>query len=539
MIWDAILSLIWWLLIQGPLSLIASFDKVLDYLTGGIINDILFGSTEQFSWNKIPVQFWWFVIIAIVISSLIFVIQMTILMFQEAAETKTKFVIAIQNGLKAFIFIFLIPIFFFIANFIIQNLASSIKISFTKDANLANYLWHIGDSLWDGSNNSVPEDYGPPDNIDDYNMIAQIFGTWTMLITILVVGMILVQKIIELFFLFVVAPIVMIVMVIDNGKAAFMWKDMVIAKFLASTATLTGYYIFMAAINVLIVSGMPGLQIDGLARSLFLILFLCGGGFAATGFSNIVAHFIGESVGISETASSMKGTLMGALALARPGIAKMRRGLNKKGKKPQKKKSAQSNDNSTSSPSNDSVANERIDFNPFRNATNAMASRSGISGLVGEALGSFGSSAGGLAAKAVNATQSFLNIGKRHQKKSNANNDSNTSNSNISIIKENTKKISPQVARKKQQHLVTKGLKTINSPNKPTRVVVSKRFYNTPKKKQPYFSAKQPKAKVMRESEMVKMLSPRERYNYELNKKVNRHQSKSAKAYKKNQKPKR
>jgi len=65
---------------------------------------------------------------------------MIILIFQEATETKAKFVLAIQNGVKAFIFMFLIPIFFFIANFIIQNFANTIINNFGNHNNIADYL---------------------------------------------------------------------------------------------------------------------------------------------------------------------------------------------------------------------------------------------------------------------------------------------------------------------------------------------------------------------------------------------------------------
>ncbi len=106
MIWNAILKLTWFIFIQDPLNLIAAFTKVLEYLTGGIINDILFESAKDFQWNSIPSQFWWFVIISLCLFALIFTIQMIILMFKEAIETKTKFVLAIQNAVKAFSFMF-------------------------------------------------------------------------------------------------------------------------------------------------------------------------------------------------------------------------------------------------------------------------------------------------------------------------------------------------------------------------------------------------------------------------------------------------
>ncbi|MGL5268235.1 MAG: Mbov_0396 family ICE element transmembrane protein, partial [Spiroplasma sp.] len=294
MIWNAILKLTWFIFIQGPLNLIAAFTKVLEYLTGGIINDILFGSAKDFQWNNIPMQFWWFVVISLCLFALIFTIQMIVLIFKEAIETKTKFVLAIQNAIKAFSFIFLIPIFFFLANFIIKSLANTVINNFGNGSNIAQYLYHIGDPSWDGKPINEPG-FPVPGNIGNYNMIAQLFGTWFMLYAVFMIGIILVQKIVELFFLFIISPIVMIVMVVDDGKAAFTWKDMVDAKFLASTATLIGYYIFISVTQILLSSNLSSLEDVDWAKPLFIILFLCGGALATMAFSDIVANFLGES----------------------------------------------------------------------------------------------------------------------------------------------------------------------------------------------------------------------------------------------------
>lgn len=385
MIWNAIMKLVWFIFVQGPLNLIAAFSKVLEYLTGGIITDILFGSQKDFQWNNIPAQFWWFVIIAFCIFSLVFTIQMIVLLFNEATQTKAKFVLAIQNAIKAFIFIFLIPIFFFIANFIIQNLANTIINNFGSNNNVAQYLWHIGDPTWDGTANGVPNDYGAPSNINQYNMLAQIFGTWFMFFAVFMIGIILVQKIIELFFLFVISPIVMIVMVVDDGKAAFTWKDMVGAKFLASTGTLVGYYIFMSVTQILLSSNLNGLEAGNFSKSLFIILYLCGGGLATIGFSTMIAHFVGESVGIKEGLDSFRSTVAGGMmAMGAAKITSKAIGFSKNsraiaGNYP----SNFGGETDFSEESNKSG----LSFSNFYHASRGLSSRSGIMGLAGLALG--------------------------------------------------------------------------------------------------------------------------------------------------------
>lgn len=388
MIWNAILKLTWFIFIQGPLNLIAAFNKVLEFLTGGLITNILFGSSSEFHWDNIPMQFWWFVVVAISIFALIFTIQMIILLFKESTETKTKLVAAIQNSTKAFAFMFLIPIFFFIANFIVESLALTVINHFGNSSNIAEYLYHIGDPNWNGSA-SAPPNYGPPSNIGDYNMIAQIFGSWFMLFAIFMIGITLVQKVIELFFLFIISPIVMIVMVLDDGKAAFIWKDMVIAKFLASTGTLIGYYVFISVTQILLSSGLEGLDTGAFVRSLFIILFLCGGGLATMAFSDIIASFVGESAGIREGMSSMRSTISGGMMALGAGRM-VGKGI---GFARSKRAGGMSNAGSVASGfsglvdegGSDTVA--RRNFSTYYNASSGLAARAGILGLAGLAVG--------------------------------------------------------------------------------------------------------------------------------------------------------
>ncbi|QIA67743.1 Mbov_0396 family ICE element transmembrane protein [Spiroplasma citri] len=402
MIVNALYKLIWSIFVKGPLQLIASFNTVLNYLTGGVVGDLMFGSKQEFSFQNIPMAFWYFVITALCLFSLIFTITIIKILFQDATETKTKFIVALQNGSKAFVFIFLIPIFFFLANFAIANIAKMITSGFGgENGNIANYLYNIGNANWDGSGDNIPSNYSYPDNIGDFNMIAEVFGVWFMLFAMFMIGIALVQKIIELFFLFIISPWVMIIMTVDNGKGAFIWKDMVIAKFLASTATLTGYFIFMTTIQTILSTNLAGLGIEGIGKSLFVILMMCGGGLAVMAFSDVVANLIGEAAGVREGMSSMKSTVaggmmaMGAGKIAGKafGFAKSKRAkqaLMNGGAMNEKTMNAMGSggdwgDNETAS--SQSRQEKPLDFRHFWHATEGMSSRAGIVGLAGFGLG--------------------------------------------------------------------------------------------------------------------------------------------------------
>ncbi|QIA69636.1 hypothetical protein GL981_11550 (plasmid) [Spiroplasma citri] len=403
MIVNALYKLIWSIFVQGPLQLIASFNTVLNYLTGGVVGDLMFGSKQEFSFQNIPMAFWYFVITALCLFSLIFTITIIKILFQDATETKTKFIVALQNGSKAFVFIFLIPIFFFLANFAIANIAKMITSGFGgENGNIANYLYNIGNTNWDGSGDNIPSNYSYPDNIGDFNMIAEVFGVWFMLFAMFMIGIALVQKIIELFFLFIISPWVMVIMTIDNGKGAFIWKDMVIAKFLASTATLTGYFIFMTTIQTILSTNLSGLGIEGIGKSLFVILFMCGGGLAVMAFSDVVANLIGEAAGVREGMSSMKSTVAGGMmamgaakmagkafgfakskrakrAMAMGGTSMADKTMNAMGS------GGDWGDNETAS--SQYRQEKSLDFRHFWHATEGMSSRAGIVGLAGFGLG--------------------------------------------------------------------------------------------------------------------------------------------------------
>lgn len=405
MIVNALYKLIWSIFVQGPLQLIASFNTVLNYLTGGVVGDLMFGSKQEFSFQNIPMAFWYFVITALCLFSLIFTITMIKILFQDATETKTKFIVALQNGSKAFVFIFLIPIFFFLANFAIANIAKMITSGFGgENGNIANYLYNIGNANWDGSGDNIPNNYAYPDNIGDFNMIAEVFGVWFMLFAMFMIGIALVQKIIELFFLFIISPWVMVIMTIDNGKGAFIWKDMVIAKFLASTATLTGYFIFMTTIQTILSTNLAGLVIEGIGKSLFVILMMCGGGLAVMAFSDVVANLIGEAAGVREGMSSMKSTVAGGMMAMRAGkiagkafgFAKSKRakramamgGSGMADKTMNAMGSGGDGDwGDSESSSGQSRQEKPLDFRHFWHATEGMSSRAGIVGLAGFGLG--------------------------------------------------------------------------------------------------------------------------------------------------------
>ncbi|AKU79907.1 Mbov_0396 family ICE element transmembrane protein [Spiroplasma turonicum] len=182
LIMTGILNIIWLIFIQGPLSLISAVHKVFVYLTTGIVYDIIFNGKKDFDIKNIPTSFWAFCILGLFLSVLIFTIQYFTYTFNEDLQLKERIAKSLKSTGLAIVFVFFIPIGFYGILFLIEFLNKSFQLSFgTNSRNLADILYKLGDKNWDGSNVVVPNDYGSPDNIKDYNMIVEILGVWFLL----------------------------------------------------------------------------------------------------------------------------------------------------------------------------------------------------------------------------------------------------------------------------------------------------------------------------------------------------------------------
>lgn len=321
-IWDgiskALLDLMWRIFLQGPLQIINIFNKILSYLSGGILSDILFGSSQNFDFANLPIAFFIILIIVGCIWVLIFGIQLIILMCKETAEMKVKFLKAFAGSFKGIIFILTIPIIFFLANFFVSKLSETISGAMGTSGSIADALYKVGSP---DQTIGVPSDYGPPGNILKYNLIIELLTVWFMLFVILMTGMILVQKVVELMFLFIIAPVFGVITVLDDGARLKQWGEFTIGKFLATLSTLIGWYTFigiMQSLTVIIYSGQTSLGNNWMAQGVLLFITIAGGGLALIHFSTLIAAFIGESVGMHESMASMKslgaGLGIGAMA---------------------------------------------------------------------------------------------------------------------------------------------------------------------------------------------------------------------------------
>ncbi len=103
MILNAFYKLIWSIFVQGPLQLISSFNTVLNYLTRGVVGDLMFGSKQEFSFQNIPMAFWYFAITALCLFSLIFLqLQWLKFCFKMPPKQKQNLLLLYKMVVKRF-----------------------------------------------------------------------------------------------------------------------------------------------------------------------------------------------------------------------------------------------------------------------------------------------------------------------------------------------------------------------------------------------------------------------------------------------------
>ena len=308
----AIYTAVWGMFIQGPLQLISQFNQILVWLASGVIFALIFGNkkldgTDTFTFSGIPSVFWGFCILAFFVLVVIFMIQYFKIIHSDVAKMKPALFEALKGSGKALLFIFIIPFAFFVANELIVFLNNGTQIIFgAQNANIADVLYHLGDAGWDGTS-GAPSNYGVPGNVLEYNMFIQIIGTYFFVYALIMTGLALTGKVIELFILFITGPIVFAKMPNDGGQAAGVWKNLCITKLIASWGTLTSYSCFTMAISLLLKNGLS--DFSGIGRIVAMLFFVCGGAVSILGVSAMIANFVGESVGAMEGAASLRSTI--------------------------------------------------------------------------------------------------------------------------------------------------------------------------------------------------------------------------------------
>lgn len=245
------MNMIYWLicviLVFLPLNLVAVLVGVFDWITVNMTQLVLFGNTDTFNINSIPVQFWFFLIAAILLGVGIFVFHFLSHGFQGELNTKTKVVESLKSSGIAMLFMFAIPLGMYLLILLMSIGRQAVTFMFNTNMDeggnsIGNLLYKIGFASWDDSIDKVPPGYIPKFPMDfkilNYNIFVGfgaviLMGYALGLLCVAVIG-----RALEMFALFIVSPLIAATMVNDNGVVFKQWRTQVMNKAFAQIATV-------------------------------------------------------------------------------------------------------------------------------------------------------------------------------------------------------------------------------------------------------------------------------------------------------------
>ena len=159
---------------------------------------------------------------------------------------------------------------------------------------------------------------------DSYNYFLCIASGACCLVGLAISCFLVVERILHIFLLYVVSPLILSKTPLDDGKSMEQWRDLVLSKFLGIIGVVSCMYLFFLLIQPVNSWLTPDVAISS-NHSFYLgvakLIFLIGGVFAFTKAGHLFAHLIAQGSGQFEGMSqaqtmgllSMGGKLAGGI----------------------------------------------------------------------------------------------------------------------------------------------------------------------------------------------------------------------------------
>ncbi len=136
-------------------------------------------------------------------------------------------------------------------------------------------------------------------DLTDINFVVGILGSLVMLVMFALSALTFIQRIFDIILLYIVSPISISTLPLDQGNRFRVWKDMMISKILSAYGIILVMNLFFLIMPQ--VSNMRFFDND-FENSLVYILFLIGGAFAVTKANLVIAQLSGSQAGGRELA---------------------------------------------------------------------------------------------------------------------------------------------------------------------------------------------------------------------------------------------
>ncbi len=274
------------------------------------VNQEIAGSNDAnilvrlFTDNRVSVLFLGFLSFAAVIFAISIIIGLVRSEWasKDNGEGKIK---VLKHSFKGFLLVFLIPAIFSVGIWATSILLSSIVQGMAgtdpSTYSLAQQLFEL--CLPDSNLTSIPSwnnSYGTLTSwgwdLTDYNYLIAYVGGFIILFIIGLAALNLIERIIDLVFLYVVSPFIIAVSPLDEGNRLGIWKDLVISKLLSVAGMLICFYIYFLCLPI-VKSIFTG---DAFIVQFAYLLFVIGGALAARKGGLLISNLVGHNTALIE-----------------------------------------------------------------------------------------------------------------------------------------------------------------------------------------------------------------------------------------------
>lgn len=233
--------------------------------------------------------------------------------YQEKHNWKTVLTKTFQSFFISLLIPFTVLAGIILTNTIMSSMNTSMNAYSTGNATIGGqFLVTIGsNALKDGVDRSQVEamfisgelDYMNLDlvrqyyNFHDFNYVIGLLGSIVILIMFTLSSLTFIQRIFDVILLYIISPISISTIPLDEGNKFKVWKDLLISKILSAYGVILVMNLFF-----LIIPQIYRIRFfdDGFQNGVVLILFLIGGSYAVTKASRIIQQLCGSSAGGNE-----------------------------------------------------------------------------------------------------------------------------------------------------------------------------------------------------------------------------------------------
>ena len=135
-------------------------------------------------------------------------------------------------------------------------------------------------------------------NLRNLDFLIGIFGSIVIMVMFVMSAVTFIQRIFDIVLLYIISPVSVSTIPVDNGNRFRIWRDMTISKVLGAYGIILSMNLFFIIIPQ--VSTITFFA-DSFKNGIVKILFLIGGAFAVTKANLVIAQLTGNTAGQNET----------------------------------------------------------------------------------------------------------------------------------------------------------------------------------------------------------------------------------------------